>query len=67
MHTEPALAGFDEYTYGSENSEIADADVIGIVRAKAEGTVRIHVSANTYTESGDTISCDTWVTVIVEP
>ncbi len=25
------------------------------------------LTANTYTDSGATISCDTWVTVIVEP
>ncbi len=67
MHTEPAISRFDEYTYGSENSDIAEVDVLGIVEAISEGTARIHVSANTYTDSGDTISCDTWVTVIVEP
>ena len=42
-------------------------DIIGLVEAVAEGPARIHVSANTYTDRGDTISCDTWVTVIVEP
>ncbi|HCK87620.1 MAG TPA: hypothetical protein DHW39_02310 [Erysipelotrichaceae bacterium] len=61
---EPALSKVDEYSYESENYDIADVDFYGVVKALAEGTVRIHVQSSTYTEEDPHI-CETWVTIIV--
>ena len=64
MHTEPEPANVNEYTYESEDYDIADAGFYGVVNAVAEGTTRIHIQSNTYLEE-DTHTCEAWVTVIV--
>ena len=65
MHTEPALASLDSYSYESEDPGIAEADgFYGHVTAKAEGTTRIHVTSTSWIGEEQT-HCETWVTVIV--